>query len=251
MKTAVFSDVHLDPGTGIASPAPQHQEFIRFLHDLAGQGVRRVMVMGDLFDFWFEYKHVVFSGYFNVLRAFAELREQGIELHLVCGNHDFWAGRFLENDLGFRIHREPVTLAFGGRKALLAHGDGLNNKDWGYRLYKRFARAKPVIAGFSLIHPDMAMAIASRVSRTSRRMLIQEDPAKGAEALALREFAKKTLAEGQADIVMCGHAHAPAREEHPTPRGAGLYLNTGDWMYHRSYVMWNGEDFELVIGRQT
>lgn len=250
MKTAIFSDVHLDPGPVNERLDQQHQEFIRFLHDLAAQDVRRVIILGDLFDFWFEYKHVVFSGYFNVLRAFAELREKGIELHLVCGNHDFWAGRFLENDLDFHIYRDPVTMEFDKQRVLFAHGDGLNKKDWGYRLYKRFARARLVIAAFGLLHPDLAMGIAKRVSRTSRRMLIQEDPAKGAEALALREFAKNALAEGKADVVMCGHAHSPLREEFPTPKGAGLYINTGDWMYHRSYAIWNGNDFELIQKRQ-
>ena len=117
--------------------------FVKWL-DMASGDASEIFLMGDLFDFWFEYRHVIFSGYFDVLRAFADLRDAGVTLHFVCGNHDFWAGRFLENDLDFHIYRDPVTIEFGKRRVLLAHGDGLNKKDWGYRIepcgysYKRW-----------------------------------------------------------------------------------------------------------------
>jgi len=243
MRTVVFSDVHLD-----ASEAgrPRQAEFVAFLRGLAHDGPWRLIILGDLFDFWFEYRHAVFAGYFHVLRALADLHERGIELHLVCGNHDFWAGPFLEENLGFVIHREPTTMDFDGRSVLLVHGDGLNPRDWGYRLYKRFARARPVIRLFRLLHPDRAMGLARLVSRTSRRMTLADDPRMGAEAAALRVFARDALGQGQADVVLCGHAHAPAYEQMPTPSGAGLYINTGDWMLHRTYIEWDGREFRRL-----
>lgn len=246
MKTLILSDVHLKVGeTG----RKQMDEFAAFLRQIDPSEVNRVIILGDLFDFWFEYKHVIFSGYFEVLRAFAELRERDVELHLVCGNHDFWAGRFLEERLGFTIHREPVTMDFGGKRVLLCHGDGLNPRDWGYRIYKRLARARPVIWLFGLLHPDLAMRIAQAVSGGSRTMTKAEEPAKGREAKALRAYAKEVLARGHADVVLCGHAHAPAREEFPTPTGAGLYINAGEWMHNRSHVEWDGDRFRLCGGK--
>jgi len=120
MSVLLVSDVHLDVG-------PQGRErmadFVTFLREVDAGRIGRIIVLGDLFDFWFEYKQVVFSGYFDVLRAFAELRERGVALDLVCGNHDFWAGRFLEQHLDFKVHRAPTVIDLDGRRTLLAHGD--------------------------------------------------------------------------------------------------------------------------------
>jgi len=242
MKALIFSDIHLD-----VAPNRRHQmeQFTQFLRRIDPRQYPRIVILGDLFDFWFEYKHVVFSGYFEVLRALADLRDRGVEFHFVGGNHDFWAGRFLRDVLGFVIHTEPLMLDFDGKRALLVHGDGLNPQDVGYRVYKRIARARPVVWLFRLLHPDWAMALAQRVSRTSRRLTEAPDLATGPEVNPLREFARRELAEGHADIVVCGHSHYPVREEVPTPDGVGVYFNTGDWLYHQSYIEWDGTEFQL------
>ncbi|MCL4216824.1 MAG: UDP-2,3-diacylglucosamine diphosphatase [Candidatus Hydrogenedentes bacterium] len=242
MNTLIFSDVHLavvEDGRGV------REAFIAFLRSIDPAQVERIIILGDLFDFWFEYKHVIFSGYFDVLRALADLRDGGVEFHFICGNHDFWAGRFLEDDLGFHIHRDRYMLELGGRRALFVHGDGINPKDVSYRVYKRIARFPLVVWLFRQLHPDRAMALARLVSRTSRHALQAQDPSCSAEAKALRAFAVKELAQGAADVVMCGHCHYPVVEEYPTPDGTGLYINTGDWIYHRTYVEWDGENFAM------
>ena len=243
MRTVVLSDVHLNASV---YGEPQQSEFVRFLRDLQADKVERVILLGDLFDFWFEYKHVIFSEYFHVLRALAELNESGVRLHLICGNHDFWAGRFLEQYLGFTVHRDGARLDFGSQSALLLHGDGLNKKDRGYRLYRRLAKARAAVWLFSLLHPDLAMGLAKRVSRTSRRYSGRADPENGSEAAALQEFARACLERGDSEVVICGHSHAPARETYPTPHGQGLYINTGDWVHNRSYVLWSEKGFELI-----
>jgi len=240
MKTLIFSDVHL-------TVTPEGRErmdvFVSFLRGLDPAEVERIVILGDLFDFWFEYRHVIFSGYFDVLCALAELRDGGVEFHFVCGNHDFWAGRFLEDRLDFTIHRGPVILELGGLRVLFAHGDGINPEDRGYRFYKRIARAKPVIRLFGLLHPDWAMAIAQRVSKGSRHLFQAADLSQGSEVKPLQRFARETLTAGRADVVMCGHSHYPVREEYPTPTGTGLYINTGDWLAHRTYIEWDGREF--------
>ncbi len=224
--------------------------FVQFLRACDPARFDRLVCLGDLFDFWFEYRHVIFSDCFEVLRAFAELRDAGVELHLVCGNHDFWAGRFLRDELDFHIYREPGLLPFGGRQAHLAHGDGVNPSDHGYRIYKRFARNPLVIGAFRLLHPDWAMGIARMVSHSSRTMLGVEDTSQGPEVGAIREYARGVLARGEAEIVLCGHTHARVVEAHPTPGGTGLYINPGAWLHHHEYMVWDGADFLPCIYRE-
>jgi UDP-2,3-diacylglucosamine hydrolase len=241
MTTLLFSDVHLN----VAPDGREKMaEFTAFLRAIDPGQVRRAVVLGDLFDFWFEYRHVIFSGYFGVLRAFADLRDAGVELHFVCGNHDFWAGRFLRDDLGFIIHPDTVTLDFGGRRTLLAHGDGINPGDWSYRAYKRFARNPLVVRAFRAIHPDWAMRIAQGVSRSSRHFNSADEDGKGTEINPLRDFAQGEIDAGRAHTVICGHSHHPEL----TPLGPeGLYINTGDWLFHRSYARWTPvSGFELL-----
>lgn len=241
MKTILIADVHLKA----AKSARQHRDaFARFLDSVPAAGFTRFICLGDLFDFWFEYRHVIFSDFFGVLGAFARMRDAGIEMHLVCGNHDFWAGRFLENELGFHVHRDPTILPFGERRVLLAHGDGVNPHDRAYRLFKRIARNPLVIGAFRLIHPDLAMYIARAVSHGSRTMLQADNPAEGPEAQAIRAWARGVIARGEADTVICGHAHAQCLEQFER----GTYINTGDWMRHRCHVAWDGGEFTLHDG---
>ncbi|MBI1320044.1 MAG: hypothetical protein GC168_14030 [Candidatus Hydrogenedens sp.] len=242
-KTLIVSDIHLK---AIPEDRPRHAEFIAFLKRFDPAEYTRLICLGDLFDFWYEYKTVIFSDYFEVLRVFADLRDAGVELHLICGNHDFWAGRFLRDDLGFHVHPNDVDLPFGDKRARIIHGDGINPDDTRYRLYKSFARNPFVVGAFRMIHPDWAMGIACAVSHGSRTMFKTPDPLNGPEARSLRAYAEAVLAAGEADYVLCGHAHAMEMREFSTPTGTGLYLNTGDWLERRCHTVWDGERFTQV-----
>jgi len=240
MNTLIVSDVHLDvTEDGRAT----REAFVRFLDGVDTTRWRRLVIAGDLFDFWFEYRHVIFSGYFDVWRALARLHGDGVAIHFAVGNHDFWAGRFLVERLGFQIYPEPFHLEFGGMRALITHGDGLNPRDRSYRLYKRIARWNWVVGLFRLIHPDWAMAIAQGVSRGSRHLFQEEDVSKGAEVEPQRLYAESVLEEGAADI--CGHSHYPLLRRYPRSQGDGYYINAGDWLFHKTYVEWNGSAFRL------
>lgn len=244
-KTLIFSDVHLKVSDGNLE---QQASFITFLRGFSAEEFDRVICVGDLFDFWFEYRHAVFSDYFDVLHALAEMRDAGIEFHLVCGNHDFWAGRFLHETLKMHIHKDTVTLPFGGDRVRFVHGDGVDAKDWKYRLYKRIARNRVVECAFRLIHPDWAMLIARVVSAGSRTLSQVEDRATSAESLSIASYAQGVLEGGEADVVVCGHSHAQVQKEYATPDGVGLYINTGDWLENRDYVVWSEGKFELFSG---
>ena len=240
MKILIFSDVHLQVGE---AGQRGRERFIQFLQSFDPSEFTRIIILGDLFDFWFEYKHVIFSGYFDVLRTFADLRDAGVQFDFVCGNHDLWAGRFLESELGFVIHRDRLEVDLDGTRALFVHGDGINPSDVGYRVYKKFAQHPFVIWAFSLLHPDWAMRLAHGVSHGSRRLFQAEDLSQGTEVEPLRDHAERVLAAGGVDVVFSGHCHYPQRMEFATPDGTGLYINTGDWLYHCSYVVWDGKTF--------
>lgn len=241
-KVLIFSDVHLKV---TPDDRPRQARLVEFLRSFDPAEYRRIICVGDLFDFWFEYQQVIYSGYFDVLRAFADLRDAGCELHLICGNHDFWGGRFLRDELGMHIHPDRFETEIGGRRVLFVHGDGINPTDRSYRVYKRFARNPLVVGAFRLIHPDWAMKIAQGVSHGSRTIKQERDPANGPEAKALQAYAADVIARGEADVVFCGHAHAPLHVSCPAPPGTGEYINTGDWFHHYSYATWDGERFAL------
>lgn len=240
MKTLVFADVHLK---GHGEDAATLDEFVAFLRGIDPAEFPRIVMLGDLFDFWFEYRHVIFSEYFEVLRALADLRDAGAELHLICGNHDFWAGRFLRDALGVRVHPDSVVIEDAGLRVLFVHGDGVNPRDWAYRLYKRLARWPLVVGAFRLIHPDFAMGLARFLSRASRRR-------KGAhfdrqpEIKAVREHGRRCIERGEADVVISGHTHTVDDVAWDFADGrTGRYLNTGDWMEKRRYLVWDGDEF--------
>lgn len=243
-KTLIFSDVHLK---AVPEDRERQREFIAFLRGFSPDEFDTFICLGDLFDFWFEYRSVIFSDFFEVLRAFADFRDAGVALHLVCGNHDFWAGRFLHHDLGFHIHPNIMEHPFGPYRGRLVHGDGINPEDWRYRAYKRFARNPLVVGAFRCIHPDWAMGIARAVSHGSRTFLGTEDPANGPEAQALRRYASGVIERNEADVVLCGHAHAPVLETIPCGYGTGIYINTGDWLDHRSHTVWDGAAFTQFV----
>jgi len=238
MNTLIFGDVHLEVGP---KGAKTQHEFTQFLRSINPEECDTIIILGDLFDFWFEYKHVVFSGYFEVLRAFADLRERGISLHLICGNHDFWAGPFL-TQLGFTIHPDRYACNLGPHRALFVHGDGTNPKDYGYRIFKPIARWQPVICAFRLLHPDWAMALAQSVSHRSRRYRAPIDPSESKEIIAMQAYALTLLERDEADFVFCGHTHYPVREEFQTPNGTRTYINIGDWQVRRTYLVWDGKE---------
>lgn len=240
--TLLFSDVHLKP-SGLKRKSDQ--EFLAFLRSIDPQKVGRLICLGDLFDFWYEYRHVHFSGYFEVLRIFADLHDQGVELHLCCGNHDLWAGEMLTSLTGFHVHHQPVYLDFGEKRALLLHGDGLNGRDKGYLLFKKISANTFLQRLFRWVHPDLAMGLAQFLSRKSRDILSTQPPAEGPEAAAVRDYAYQCIRSGGESLVICGHAHSPVLEKVEGTGVCGLYINTGDWPLHRSYFCFDGSEFTM------
>jgi UDP-2,3-diacylglucosamine hydrolase len=222
----VVSDIHLG-----AVPRATERSFVAFLEH-AGGAAAQLLIAGDLFDFWFEYGTVIPGKHFRVLAALAALVEAGIPVTLAGGNHDAWGGRFLREEVGVTYHAHPFHMELGGRRALVAHGDGLGKGDLKYRILKAVLRSRATVLGFRALHPELGLKIAAAVSTTEAKA--ENDPAVQGRARFLHDWAGARLAEDAAlAYVVCGHAHLPAVDELQPGR---FYLNAGDWITHDTYI---------------
>ncbi len=225
MTTFFLSDVHL----GLGDRALEREKETILLHflDHALPRAEALCIVGDLFDFWFEYRTVIPKGYHRTLAALDRFTAAGIPVHYLAGNHDFWMGDYFSTELGIRIYRDPVELPLGGKRVYLHHGDGLATNDTGYRLLKPVLRHRWSVALYRWLHPDLGVPLARGSSRSSREYTSGREYGEGEGMVA---FAAERIREG-ADIVIMGHRHEPAM----VPVNGGTYVNLGDWITHRTY----------------
>ncbi|HSJ15815.1 MAG TPA: UDP-2,3-diacylglucosamine diphosphatase [Longimicrobiales bacterium] len=226
----IASDVHLG-----AVPDSTERAFVRFLEHVGASG-SGLLLAGDLFDFWFEYGTIIPGRHFRTLGALAALCDAGLPVTLAGGNHDAWGGRFLREHVGVRFHEHPFHMELGGRRALVAHGDGLGKGDLKYRMLKAVLRSRAAIWGFRALHPELGLRLAQKVSSTGAKP--DEGAALRGRAAFLESWARQQLAEDASlSWVVCGHAHLPALVEAEPGR---WYVNAGDWLRHYSYVVIEG-----------
>jgi len=224
----VTSDIHL----GAVSDETERafRDWLRW----AGERASAIVINGDLFDFWFEYRTVIPRGYTRTLGLLGELVDQGVPVHLVGGNHDWWGGSYLTDEVGVHFHSGPVELELAGHRCLIAHGDGLGRGDLGYRLLRLILRGSLTRWAFRWLHPDVGAAIARRVSRTELRAT-GEGEVPPERAVELGRWARDRLLEDpELDAVLLGHVHRPQVVEVAPGR---FYLNSGDWLQHRSFAV--------------
>jgi len=229
MPEAVYfvADAHLGADSR-EREAGRERRLHDFLNSLPGRA-SALFIVGDLFDFWFEYGTAIPRRHFATLVALRRVSEAGIAITYLTGNHDFWFGRFLREDVGVDTRTGPVTLEAQGRRIWVHHGDGLVGGDLGYRVLKRVVRHPASIRLYGLLHPDLGIPLAHQVSRWSRR-------SRGERPLEperlWREIALPRFAEGF-DAVIVGHFHH-AYERRET--GRELFL-LGDWIERDTYAV--------------
>ena len=233
-KTYFFSDAHLGLGS-LEENRERELRLIRFL-DFIKRDAEQIFIVGDLFDYWFEYKTVVPKKYFRLFAKLAELTERGIGISFIAGNHDFWVKDYFRDELGMDVHLEPIEIEIRGKKFFIHHGDGLLKDDIGYKILKIILRNKLNIFLYSLIHPDISGWIARWSSRTSRRYTSKRTY----EGNGMTEFAAQKLKEGF-DFVVMGHNHVPSHQK----IGNGVYVNLGDWIFKNTYAVFDGKQLEL------
>lgn len=235
MPLYIFSDAHLGSG----SPEHDREKVARIaeLFALVRADGDRLIILGDLFDFWFEYKHAIPKDHHEVLFMLRELVKAGVQVDYVSGNHDFWMGDFFQTQIGVTVSRDHLDLEYNGLKMHLLHGDGLADADGGYRFLKRILRNKFNIWLYRKITPDWAIPLAKWVSGSSRTYTARRDHI---FAKDYRAYAEKKIGDGY-DIVAIGHLHIPVFERFPR----GTYINTGDFINYFTYAKLTGKEIIL------
>jgi UDP-2,3-diacylglucosamine hydrolase len=221
-----ISDAHL--GLHINGCDAREEHLIEFLHKTILPGCS-LFIVGDLFDFWIEYRRAIRPEYFNVLCELKNLVKNGVEIHYLAGNHDFALGSFLENTIGIHIHTDHYTTQLQGKNIHLFHGDGLIKGDVGYRFLKKILRNPFNQKIYRFLHPDIGVPLGSFCSGSSRKVT-----SKFITENILQEYrnqAHKYLDNGD-DIVVFGHTHR-AEIRHWDNK---TYCNTGEWIHEYTFA---------------
>jgi UDP-2,3-diacylglucosamine hydrolase len=228
----VISDLHL----GFAKPSVE-RDMLRFVRQLQGRA-GSLVINGDLFEFWFEWKTVIPRASFRVLAALAELKESGTPILMVAGNHDCWGGEILREDVGVDYHVGVWEGSIAGWRGRIEHGDGLRpREDRRYRLLRRVLRNSWAISAFRWLHPDLGTRLATRSSHASRTYAARD------QGRGLARIASETLAShSELEVLIFGHSHVAALTR--TPSG-GVYGNAGSWLDAPTFLRLTSERIEL------
>lgn len=240
-KIYFLSDFHLgvpDQQTSLS----REKRIVAFL-DAIKEDACMVFVLGDLFDFWFEYRKVVPKGYVRILGKLAELTDKGIAVHFFVGNHDMWMSGYFESELNISVYFQERAYEFNGKKFIIGHGDGLGPGDQGYKLLKTVFRNPFCQFLFGLIPPAVGISIAEYFSKKSRIATGNtEDHFLGEDKEWLIQYCKSVLSKDQVDFFIFGHRHLPIDVELNT---TSRYINLGDWVKYDSYAVFDGDQMVL------
>jgi len=241
MKIYFASDQHLGAPT-IKESLVREKRFVKWLNAIE-QDATALFLLGDLFDFWFEYQTVVPKGFTRTLGKLSEFSDRGIPVYFFVGNHDLWMAKYLEEECGVKVFHKPKVFDFGGKKFFIGHGDGLGPGDKGYKRMKRVFTNKVCQWAFRWFHPDLGVKLAQYLSVKNRLISGEEDVVfLGAEKEWLVLYAKRKLETEHYDYFMFGHRHLPMEVD----LGEGSsYVNTGDWISYFSYAVFDGEHLQL------
>jgi UDP-2,3-diacylglucosamine hydrolase len=235
VKHYFISDAHLYPS---GRDHPGREPLKRFLNELAGREPGTLWILGDLFDYWFEYRSVIPAGFSDILSLLRTLSNNGWAVLFLPGNHDWWCGDHLALETGMQIIRGNVCRqAIDGMKTVIAHGDGLGSGDRGYRMIKPVMRSRLARFLFSLLHPTLATSFAGVFSNTSRRILRKQ-----VESIPeyLTEWAKEQANNGT-ELVVTGHTHCSSLIRYEKI----IHASIGDWISRFTYLRVDEGEVEL------
>ena len=250
-----MTKVNLDPGKKVYFASDQHfgipnatesrkreDRFIRWMDEIKADA-QIIFLMGDLFDFWHEWKYVVPKGYIRVLGKIAELKDSGIEIYFFVGNHDLWMKNYFQEELGIPVFFEKQYFEINNRQFLLAHGDGLGPGDKGYKRMKKVFTNPLAQWAFRWLHPDIAMRIANYMSQKNKMISGDEDKQfLGEDKEFLILYSKEKLKTEKINYFVYGHRHLPmVLDLSPDSK----YVNLGDWISYFTYGVFDGNSFAL------
>lgn len=236
-----LSDFHLGV-PDYESSLVREKKVIAFLESIRDTAAA-IFVVGDMFDFWYEYKTVVPKGYTRLLGLLASLTDSGIPVHFFIGNHDMWMSGYFEKELNIPVYREPKIFEWNGKSFFIGHGDGLGPGDHKYKMLKKLFRSRTCQWLFGLLHPDIGVGIANYFSRRSRIKTMKSDKQfYGEEREWLIVFCKNTLTQQHYDYFIFGHRHYPLDF---SLANNSRYINLGDWIRDFTYAVFDGTDMQL------
>lgn len=240
-KIYFVSDQHFGAPTAQQSKI-REQKFVEWL-DAIKQDASEVFLLGDLFDFWFEYKYAVPKGFIRVLGKLAELSDSGIKIHFFVGNHDLWMNDYLKTELNIPTYYKPTEFVFNDKTFLIGHGDGLGPGDKGYKRMKKVFTNPFSKWLFRWLHPDIGIKLAQYLSVKNKLISGDEDiKFLGEENEWLVQYCKLKLSQKHYDYFLFGHRHLPM-EINISPNSK--YINTGDWITHFTYAVFDGNELLL------
>ena len=240
-KIYFASDNHLGAPTMEAS-RPREKKFVAWLDEIKHDAAA-IFLLGDLFDFWFEYKTVVPKGFTRTLGKLAEISDSGIPIHYFVGNHDLWMNGYFEEELGIPVYHKPQEFTFNNSSFFIGHGDGLGPGDKGYKRMKKVFISPFFKWLFQWGHPDIGMRIAQYLS-VKNKLISGDDDAKflGEENEWLAVYSRLKLEEKHRDFFVFGHRHLPLEIQ---LNENSKYINLGDWIQYYTYGVFDGDRFEL------
>jgi UDP-2,3-diacylglucosamine hydrolase len=245
-KTYFASDFHLGIEGRLSSEAREKQ-IVRWLDSIAPDAAA-IYLVGDVFDFWFEYQKTVPKGYTRLLGRLAALSDSGIPLYFFTGNHDMWMFQYFEQELGIPTYREPIIRDIEGKTFFIGHGDGLGPGDHGYKFLKKVFNNPICQRLFAAIHPDIGVALASYFSGKSRKGNKEPGSFMGPDKEWLVHFCNDYLDTGEVDFFVFGHRHLPI--DYVLKNGRTRYINLGEWIHSNSYAVFDGENLSLAFFEQ-
>jgi UDP-2,3-diacylglucosamine hydrolase len=234
-----ISDVHLALAPNERGRKRQ-ERLIRFLRHIGSRG-GTLFIVGDLFDFYFEYPHVIPKMYFHLFTELHHLKQNGMEIHYVLGNHDYWVQEFITETITTKTYFTDMTFELAGKKFYVTHGDGIISWDRGYRLLKKLLRNRLFVWSYRWLHPTLGYKFAFWVSRRSHQNTHTEETNRRVQ-MELKRYATNHASNGY-DFVVSGHYHQVAE----LPLSPGKLVILGDWVHNYSYGYFDGHD--LVVKR--
>ena len=241
-KVYFLSDFHLGVPDH-ASSLVREKKITAFLDEIR-KDAAEIFIVGDMFDFWYEYRTVVPRGYVRLLGKLAEITDEGIPIHFFVGNHDMWMKNYLQQELNIPVYFEPRAFEFNHKKFWVGHGDGLGPGDHGYKMLKKIFRSPVCQWLFGILPPYIGMGIANYMSRSSRSVTgSADDKFYGEEGEWLITYCKDILKDQYYDYLIFGHRHLPIDF---SLKGGSRYINLGDWIRYYTYAVFDGQQLSLT-----
>jgi UDP-2,3-diacylglucosamine hydrolase len=240
-KIYFASDFHLGVPDHASSIA-REKRIIAWL-DSIKTDAHAIYLLGDIFDFWFEYRHAIPKGFIRFQGKLAELRDSGIPIYFFTGNHDMWLFDYFKKELGIVIYRDPQTIHCGNQKLLIGHGDGLGPGDTTYKILKNFFNSGVCQWLFARIHPNLGISIANYWSRQSRISNMKlEEKFTGEENEFLLTYCRELEKTNHHDYYVFGHRHLPLDL---AVSSSSRYINLGEWVHFDTYAEYDGKVVSL------